>query len=913
MTLLERANRALLRGDAVRAIRFFVCCLHRAPIFAPSLVANLQLGRHRFQSGPLSGEYPRVLLCSLSEGEAGATGSERARGLARLYASHARVALAQTGLTGVASPRARGRLGMDEGVLSVRALERFLGQVLAQPSHLVHLAQPALPTILVGFLAKLVWGSRVVVDLDAGDLAIALASMPGGDDVGFDHDTAAAGDGLLAWQDGPFHEVRPSTAGCLSLARACLEAFDGLTVANSDLQQVFGGLCLTEDTLARMRGRKALPDLLRPCVPPSTSWQTRDQLDWLKPLQPLEQLPVISSLLAAHATLPAVDAEPGLSIVVLTLDGADLLRRLLQSLARHRPRRALEIIVVDHGSRDETAAVIANGPCAAFTRHLNRGRNYSFAASCNVGAREARFPLLLFLNNDIELCGNVIDKMVARLADPAVSVVGIEQREQCEDARELQWHHRGVAFRWDQNFAFWRPFNVTTEDAVLGPDAEPESMRPPLLAVTGSMLLVARTDFEAVDGFHEAYVYGYEDVDFCLAVTARLNTEVACVASRAVIHGNGVTRAKTTPELKRRQRVNNLLTLEQRFRPLLNRHQRRLLGQGWTLRGERPHVAFAVRADADDCSTVRALATALGRLFGWRASVFDSDAWYALEDVDALIVMDDDYDPRRIRSGFASVVLVAWAREGLERWLQLAWREEFDGYLVSSRQAAARVESALGQAAGVLESGCAHGTPTEDAREQSPERLAECLRQHLAGQLNGACRIAIKVPIPGQASASGAAVQQLAEALGKGLRGLGHRVRLDALPDWHRGDAEGDDVSLVLRGSTPYRPRLSQINLLWLLEDGSTVPAPEANGFDHVFVASSPLHEQLRERLRVSTSVLLPYPATLGASALALTPPAVELDATNLFRPQVESLMRVCQSRLVRPRPGRPDGVTGLL
>jgi rSAM/selenodomain-associated transferase 2 len=102
-----------------------------------------------------------------------------------------------------------------------------------------------------------------------------------------------------------------------------------------------------------------------------------------------------------------------LSVVIPALNEAANLTRLLPALARDCP--GAEIIVVDGGSRDETAAVVARQPGARLVMS-ERGR----ARQMNAGARQAIGDVLLFLHADTWLPADAGAALDRALAEPGV-------------------------------------------------------------------------------------------------------------------------------------------------------------------------------------------------------------------------------------------------------------------------------------------------------------------------------------------------------------------------------------------------------------------------------------------------------------------------------------------------------------
>jgi GT2 family glycosyltransferase/glycosyltransferase involved in cell wall biosynthesis len=145
---------------------------------------------------------------------------------------------------------------------------------------------------------------------------------------------------------------------------------------------------------------------------------------WLRRiLHPSEaEIPIRARLaqakgLAASRTRQSVSAPPqsrdregvvpGITTVIPTRDGLELLREMLPPLLPQLTRG--EVIVVDNGSTDETAAWLAREhPEIRVIHHVEA---LSFACAVNRGIHEARYTRTLLLNNDMIVEPGFIDAL----------------------------------------------------------------------------------------------------------------------------------------------------------------------------------------------------------------------------------------------------------------------------------------------------------------------------------------------------------------------------------------------------------------------------------------------------------------------------------------------------------------------
>lgn len=157
-----------------------------------------------------------------------------------------------------------------------------------------------------------------------------------------------------------------------------------------------------------------------------------------------------------------------------------------------------------------------------------------FAPACNRGAREARGRLLLFLNDDVLVGGDLLDRLEEELGYPGVGAVGpdviSELLGRSESGTTLAWHHGVLESRQGQ---------LEGEGRV----------RVPYLC--GAALALRREDFLRLGGFDERLApYFWEDLDLSLRVREGVGDAVV-VSGVSVSHRHGATIGKD-PEGRRR-------------------------------------------------------------------------------------------------------------------------------------------------------------------------------------------------------------------------------------------------------------------------------------------------------------------------------------------------------------------------
>ena len=221
---------------------------------------------------------------------------------------------------------------------------------------------------------------------------------------------------------------------------------------------------------------------------------------------------------------------PVVSIVILTWNSRALVSACLAALPAATASLPTEVIVVDNGSRDGTAELLAaRADVVTITNPVNRG----VAPARNQGLRRARGEFVALLDVDTVPSPGAFATLVARLREaPRVGLVG-PKLVGADGA--LQYSCRrfptlvdkvlrrlparvGRAIADDVELRWWDHAGVRAVDYVIG-----------------ACQVIRRTALDQVGLLDERIFYGPEDVDLCLRMH-RAGWGVEYVPAAVVMH-----------------------------------------------------------------------------------------------------------------------------------------------------------------------------------------------------------------------------------------------------------------------------------------------------------------------------------------------------------------------------------------
>ena len=413
---------------------------------------------------------------------------------------------------------------------------------------------------------------------------------------------------------------------------------------------------------------------------------------------------------ASQAVVAAYD-KPIVTIVILTRNGAPVLKRCLESLAHFVPKGMADVVVVDHGSTDNTSTLIDGFASELNIRLMPLLGNGSFSHSNNVVALAAETEYVLFLNNDIILTSDAISAVIETLREQAdVGAVGcklIEAREGF-DPQKAHVHHAGIGLAMGGD-GYIRAKEIANELPLSEANRAID-----VYGATGALLAMRQSDFAEVGGFPEHYFYGGEDVELSVLVQTRLKKRVVCRNDVVALHYRGYARLthRGTGIMSRVQENERLLNQRIAYYNR-KRYSRGVLGGRNNDALHRGIIGFVVveadlHARAGEFFTALELAREYEALTGCDIAFITPDVdWYDMSGIDCLVVMLHEYDVTQIKNRSPNMVLAAWARNHFDFWIDHQHLEDFDVLMSSSDQFCAALMEKRGLIARPLKIGTA--------------------------------------------------------------------------------------------------------------------------------------------------------------------------------------------------------------
>lgn len=213
-----------------------------------------------------------------------------------------------------------------------------------------------------------------------------------------------------------------------------------------------------------------------------------------------------------------------LSIVIVSWNSGNLLRRCAASIVGSAPTVAYEIIVIDNASSDQSLALLRGDEAAAALladgrlRIIENAANPGFGAANNQAFALSRAPFVLLLNPDTVIVPGAIDSLIGVLrSDPGVAACGPRLLNPDGSLQVSVW--RNPPTPWEivlSNLRLYRLLPGRIRGALLlGPHWRHDRRRS-VRMLSAAALMVRRAAIDAVGGFDERFHMYAEDNEWCL-------------------------------------------------------------------------------------------------------------------------------------------------------------------------------------------------------------------------------------------------------------------------------------------------------------------------------------------------------------------------------------------------------------
>jgi GT2 family glycosyltransferase len=189
------------------------------------------------------------------------------------------------------------------------------------------------------------------------------------------------------------------------------------------------------------------------------------------------------------------DQKPFISVVIPTHNRSDALAQTLSKLAKQQFDKSWEVVVVNHRCTDNTDEVVERQEFPVTLRLVHRKDTPGVAAARNAGARAALGEYLLFLDDDILVEPDFLQRHTdALMAHPGCWIMG-QLKNLPEQERTPFGRYRRTLFSYDP----------------------PDSPLKESKGMTGQSISMPRADFERLGGFDETFsIASVEDFDLAM-------------------------------------------------------------------------------------------------------------------------------------------------------------------------------------------------------------------------------------------------------------------------------------------------------------------------------------------------------------------------------------------------------------
>lgn len=248
------------------------------------------------------------------------------------------------------------------------------------------------------------------------------------------------------------------------------------------------------------------------------------------------------------------------SVVILNWNGAEMMRRYLPSVVQHTDGEAIEVVVADNGSTDESLRVLREE--FPSVRVIILDKNYGFAEGYNRAIAQIDSEYTVLLNSDVEVTAGWLNPLLSYMdSHPQTAacqpkILSWTSKEAGE--RPVRFEHAGAAGGMMDALGY--PFcRGRVMSKVETDDGQYDSIVP-VFWTSGAAMCVRTAVYQETGGLDASFFAHMEEIDLCWRMQCR-GYELVCVPQSVVYHLGGGSLNYESPRKTYLNFRNNLLML----------------------------------------------------------------------------------------------------------------------------------------------------------------------------------------------------------------------------------------------------------------------------------------------------------------------------------------------------------------
>lgn len=242
------------------------------------------------------------------------------------------------------------------------------------------------------------------------------------------------------------------------------------------------------------------------------------------------------------------------SVVILNLNGAEMLRTFLPSVVKYTNPELAEVCVADNGSTDNSVDIVRDE--FPSVRLISFKENYGFAEGYNKVMDNVTTDYVVLLNSDVEVTEGWIEPILSYMESHKDVAACQPKILSYHDKKKFEYAGAsgGYIDKYGYPFCRGRVFDsLETDNGQYDTPAD-------IFWASGAAMFVRRDVYVAVGGLDPKFFAHMEEIDLCWRLLSR-GYRLVCIPESKVYHVGGATLKKENPKKTYLNFRNNLLMM----------------------------------------------------------------------------------------------------------------------------------------------------------------------------------------------------------------------------------------------------------------------------------------------------------------------------------------------------------------